>query len=151
MIYIYSLSYNGKPFYIGQSKNPVTRYCSHLLGSTDEIFYFMFKRIVRGNYPRLSILDHTRNRKTANYKERDEVLKCAALGIRLINNSHNTPFNQLEVRKPKGCDRTKVKHPHFHTQAQKCFYDYVCKNKISDKPSGYIEKRLMLAAKSIKS
>ena len=141
MNYIYTLSFDGKVFYVGVTYNPVTRYMCHI-SSYKKLGHYIYPFIKKRNYPELNILHHTTDLQKSYDLEKIEIWNCIKNGVKLINSQYNTPQNILDVKIDK--KRKWPGNPPMYTaQARDCFLNYIRKIDGPLKTRSAIEKNLI--------
>lgn len=86
MWYIYELSYNNVPFYIGISASPESRYYAHITSSLSKCYKlvrFCIKHF--GLYPNINIIDSCRGKDGARRLENKYIVDRVNSGIELLN------------------------------------------------------------------
>jgi hypothetical protein len=112
MYFIYSLSFNGVPFYVGKTINPITRLIAHKSNSQTSTYNIIRNNRINGIYPELNILYHTKSASVIKEKEKyfiTEISKCYPL----VNKGTNK--NCIIV--------TEIKFKNCHLLDDKGFYD----------------------------
>jgi predicted GIY-YIG superfamily endonuclease len=112
--YLYTLSYKDNVFYVGITKDPVTRFSQHTnSGNGVGTFEYMYWIIERGElaHLRINLISHTLNKDTACAAEEGLIRYLSSIGNKLCNSDYNKQENILITCCPPSAARIRKKLP----------------------------------------
>ncbi len=95
--FVYSLSYNGIPFYIGSTCNVITRYSNHAAGNNNNTRDIVLLNLKKCVIPSIKIIFHSSNRKDVLNKEYEIITRLRKRKVPLCNNSLNDNKNRIFI------------------------------------------------------
>ncbi len=102
MDYVYTISYRGVVFYVGSSGQPLNRFYYHVSGNNLYTRFRVYEILKKGNFPKLTIVYHSPDKKEVLKKERELIKQMYESGANIVNVRGNKNF--VKISKIKSID-----------------------------------------------
>lgn len=98
--YVYTLSFNGIPFYAGVTHEPLNRYKDHYQTSDSSAYNYVRHNLINiGRFATMDFVLCTDDRYKAYWSEGRTILALNSAGFYLLNKGYNYSYNDLQFPK----------------------------------------------------